>query len=198
MLVDLLEREEFYAEMAKYVKTMSQEAKKRYAEKQQLLEGKILIRYPPPCGRAGWSRCCWPLYMYGWAWRNMFSRCLYKFYVEAAVRIHEKQTVAGVAAYWKLPSAKSQVKYAPIKKINFTSANSLKKRLEREIENGNEPSGRDQAPKDQLKTTYKASNGNFSKFLEEISKAKHFYLFIHSFLMGILLEQLKAIPISSY
>ena len=101
------------------------------------------------------------------------------FYVEAAVRMREKQTVTGVAAYWKLPSAKSQVEYAPIKKINFTSSNSLKKRLEREIENCNEPSGPDQAPRGQLNASYKASDGNFSKFLEEISKAKPAFLSVH-------------------
>ena len=62
------------------------------------------------------------------------------FYAEAAVRMREKQTLTGVAAHWRLPSANSQVEYAPIKKIHFTSSNILKKRLEREIENFNEPS----------------------------------------------------------
>ena len=51
------------------------------------------------------------------------------FYVEAAVRMREKQTLTEVTAYWRLPSANSQVQYAPIKKINFTSSDSLKKHL---------------------------------------------------------------------
>eukprot|EP00795_Rhopilema_esculentum_P005684 gene5684-10928_t len=53
------------------------------------------------------------------------------------------------------------------------------KRLERKIENFNEPSGPDQAPRSQLNASYKANNGNFLKFLEEISEAKPACLYVH-------------------
>ena len=39
------------------------------------------------------------------------------FFIEAAVRLRDKQTVTQEAAYWKLPSVKRQVEYAPIKQI---------------------------------------------------------------------------------
>eukprot|EP00795_Rhopilema_esculentum_P007945 gene7945-13835_t len=55
----------------------------------------------------------------------------------------------------------------------------LQKKLEREIENYNKPSGPDQAPECQLNVTYKASDGNFSKSLEEIFKAKPAFLSVH-------------------
>eukprot|EP00795_Rhopilema_esculentum_P006602 gene6602-12141_t len=132
--------------MAKYVQTMSQEAKKRYAEKTAVIGGQDPCSIPT----SAWKEDGSVVAVHCTCMAGLGETCSHvaysMFYVEAAVRMREKQTVTGVAAYWKLPSATSQVEYAPIKKINFTSSNSLKKRLERKVKNCNEPSGPDQAP----------------------------------------------------
>eukprot|EP00795_Rhopilema_esculentum_P004027 gene4027-20197_t len=56
------------------------------------------------------------------------------FYDEAAVRVRETATVTQEAAFWKLPSAKRPVLYAPGKEKDFTTASQIKRQLDADIE----------------------------------------------------------------
>nr|XP_054755271.1 uncharacterized protein LOC129261235 [Lytechinus pictus] len=56
--------------------------------------------------------------------------CAVLFYLETKVRIRDSKTVTQEAAYWKMPSARREVQYMPVHKIDFTSAQSQKRKLD--------------------------------------------------------------------
>ena len=100
------------------------------------------------------------------------------FFVEAAVRLRDKQTVTQEAAYWKLPSVKKQVEYAPIKLIKFTSSRHLKKELEARIDSVSTVSESTHMSS-KSKAIYQAGTENFAKFLNEIAGGKPSFLSVH-------------------
>ena len=63
------------------------------------------------------------------------------FTVMEIVRIRDTQTVTQDPAYWKFPASVKKVEYKEVRDIDFTSAKSLKKKFERQLEGQNaEPS----------------------------------------------------------
>ena len=100
------------------------------------------------------------------------------FFVEAAVRLKDKKTVTQEAAYWKLPSVKKQIEYAPIKDIDFISSRHLKKELDNSIDtvSSTEKSSQKSSKNNAV---YHASRENFAKFLSELADAKPLFLSVH-------------------
>ena len=58
------------------------------------------------------------------------------FAIEAAVRIRETKTVTAEKAYWVLPSSLDKVPYSPVSDIDFTSPQTKKKTIDKDIDQG--------------------------------------------------------------
>ena len=100
------------------------------------------------------------------------------FFVEAAVRLRDKKTITQEATYWKLPSVKKQIEYAPIKDIDFKSSRHLKKELDNSIDTVSSTEKSSQKPS-KNNAVYHASRENFAKFLSELADAKPLFLSVH-------------------
>ena len=97
------------------------------------------------------------------------------FYVEAAARIREKQTVTMEAAYWKLPSSRNGIEYAAIKDISFSSTDTLKKQLAESI-------GKDSVETEEplpTKKIYQANFKQFDEFIGKVAKGKPSFLSVY-------------------
>ena len=60
------------------------------------------------------------------------------FAVEATVKIRDSKTVTEEPAYWLLPSGIKSVPYSEVRNINFTSARTMKKKLDESIDSAAE------------------------------------------------------------
>ncbi|XP_046585019.1 uncharacterized protein LOC124291985, partial [Haliotis rubra] len=100
------------------------------------------------------------------------------FPVEAIVRLRQTATVTQQPAYWKLPASLKKVNYACLRKIDFTSSKTLKKKLDLLIEGSRTCSTSSSAK--HIMELKPASTVSFDNFLRTINAAKPSCLAVHS------------------
>lgn len=65
------------------------------------------------------------------------------FAVKASVKLRDSKTITDEKSYWLLPTSVKGVSYKKIREMDFTSAKTMKKKLERKLDSaGDTPSSR--------------------------------------------------------
>jgi uncharacterized Zn finger protein len=95
------------------------------------------------------------------------------FAVDASVKLRDSKTVTDEKSYWLLPTSVKGVSYKEIREMDFTSAKTMKKKLDRKLDSaGDTPSSRSSQKQktnipdptdDELASFFKALNETGSK-----------------------------------
>ena len=79
------------------------------------------------------------------------------FAVDASVKLRDSKTVTDEKSYWLLPTSVKGVSYKEIREMDFTSAKTMKKKLDRKLDSAGDPTD------DELASFFKALNETGSK-----------------------------------